>query len=86
MKRMKRMNRKWSRPHRTDPGFPTPGGRMTVVYTNSLKLIQSTVWLQAKVKPNLFEGPSVFLARGAQGAIPLFPLPLAFFQISPIFQ
>ena len=23
---------------RTDPGFPTPGGRMTVVYTNSLKL------------------------------------------------
>ena len=22
---------------RTDPGFPTPGGRMTVVYTNSLK-------------------------------------------------
>ena len=23
---------------RTDPGFPTPGARMTVVYTNSLKL------------------------------------------------
>ena len=23
---------------RTDPGFPTPGVRMTVVYTNSLKL------------------------------------------------
>ena len=21
----------------TDPGFPTPGARMTVVYTNSLK-------------------------------------------------
>ena len=27
------------RPGRTDPGFPTPGGRMTVVYTNSLKLL-----------------------------------------------
>ena len=23
---------------RTDPGFPTPGARITVVYTNSLKL------------------------------------------------
>ena len=28
---------------RTDPGFPTPGARMTVVYTNSLKLIQVRV-------------------------------------------
>ena len=26
------------RPGRTDPGFPTPGVRMTGVYTNSLKL------------------------------------------------
>ena len=25
------------RPGRTDPGYPTPGSRMTVVYTNSLK-------------------------------------------------
>ena len=24
---------------RTDPGFLTPGARMTVVYTNSLKLV-----------------------------------------------
>ena len=23
---------------RTDPGFPTPGGRMMVVYTNSLRI------------------------------------------------
>ena len=24
---------------RTDPGFPTPGARITVVYTNSLKIM-----------------------------------------------
>ena len=28
---------------RTDPGFPTPGARMTVVYTNSLKLYDNMI-------------------------------------------
>ena len=27
----------------TDPGFPTPGARMTVVYTNSLKLYKHEI-------------------------------------------
>ena len=39
----------------------------------------------SKDKPNFSEGPSVFLPRGAYGAIPLFPLPLVFLQISVIF-
>ena len=32
-----------SRP-RTDPGFPTPGSRMMVVYTNSLKLLHTIIY------------------------------------------
>merc|ERR1712177_35429 len=32
------IHRKRNIPCGTDPGFPTPGVRMTVVYTNSLKL------------------------------------------------
>ena len=31
--------RKRCQPPRTDPGYPTPGSRMTVVKTNSLKII-----------------------------------------------
>ena len=38
LKRLKRLKRKRNIRSRTDPGFPTPGARMTVVYTNSLKL------------------------------------------------
>ena len=38
IRRIHRIQRKWATAGRTDPGFPTPGGRMTVVYTNSLKL------------------------------------------------
>ena len=34
LKRIPRKRNIWCR---TDPGFPTPGVRMTVVYTNSLK-------------------------------------------------
>ena len=34
---LKRLKRKRNIRSRTDPGFPTPGARMTVVYTNSLK-------------------------------------------------
>ena len=34
-----RIRRKRNIRSRTDPGFPTPGARMTVVYTNSLKLV-----------------------------------------------
>ena len=43
-----------------------------------------TVRPLSKDKPNFSEGPSVFLPRGAYGAIPLFPLPLVFLPISPI--
>ena len=35
--RIQRIQRKRNIRSRTDPGFPTPGARMTVVYTNSLK-------------------------------------------------
>ena len=38
MTRMKRIHRKRNIRCRTDPAFPTPGVRITVVYTNSLKL------------------------------------------------
>ena len=37
MNRMNRMKRKRIQLSRTDPRYPTPGGRMTVVNTNSLK-------------------------------------------------
>ena len=33
-----RIRRKRNIRSRTDPGFPTPGARIMVVYTNSLKL------------------------------------------------
>ena len=36
---LKRIRRKRNIRSRTDPGFPTPGVRMTVVYTNSLKTL-----------------------------------------------
>ena len=36
--RIQRIHRKRNIRSRTDPGFPTPGARITVVYTNSLKL------------------------------------------------
>ena len=36
--RIQRIHRKRNIRCGTDPGFPTPGGRITVVYTNSLKL------------------------------------------------
>ena len=36
--RIHRIHRKRNIRCGTDPGFPTPGVRMTVVYTNSLKL------------------------------------------------
>ena len=36
LRRIHRIRRKRIQPCRTDPGFPTPGGRMTVVYPNSL--------------------------------------------------
>ena len=39
LKRLNRLKRKCNIRSRTDPGFPTPGARMTVVYTNSLKLL-----------------------------------------------
>ena len=42
LKRIYRLKRKRNIRSRTDPGFPTPGARMTVVYTNSLKLINRT--------------------------------------------
>ena len=47
LKRIHRIHRKRNTPCRTDPGFPTPGGRMTVVYTNSLKQILqvSAIWV-----------------------------------------
>ena len=35
--RIRRIHRKRNMAGRTDPGFPTPGAKMTVVYTNSLK-------------------------------------------------
>ena len=38
LQRIQRIQRKRNMPGRTDPGFPTPGAKMTVVYTNSLKL------------------------------------------------
>ena len=38
LNRLNRLKRKRNIRSRTDPGFPTPGARMTVVYTNSLKL------------------------------------------------
>ena len=38
LRRLNRIHRKRNIRSRTDPGFPTPGARMTVVYTNSLKL------------------------------------------------
>ena len=37
IQRIQRIQRKRDTASRTDPGFPTPGSRMTVVYTNSLK-------------------------------------------------
>ena len=37
--RIQRIQRKRNIRSRTDPGFPTPGARITVVYTNSLKLL-----------------------------------------------
>ena len=37
IQRIQRIHRKRAQPSRTDPRFPTPGARMTVVYTNSLK-------------------------------------------------
>ena len=37
IQRIHRIHRKRNMPGRTDPGFPTPGAKMTVVYTNSLK-------------------------------------------------
>ena len=40
IQRIQRIQLKCNTAGRTDPGFPTPGGRMTVVYTNSLKLGQ----------------------------------------------
>ena len=36
--RIHRIQRKRAQLSRTDPRFPTPGARMTVVYPNSLKL------------------------------------------------
>ena len=39
IQRIQLIYRKCSTAGRTDPGFPTPGSRMTVVYTNSLKLV-----------------------------------------------
>ena len=36
--RIQRIHRKRNIRSRTDPGFPAPGARITVVYTNSLKL------------------------------------------------
>ena len=39
LKRIYRIQRKRNILGRTDPGFPTPGVRITVVYTNSFKLI-----------------------------------------------
>ena len=45
IQRIRRKCNIWSR---TDPGFPTPGARMTVVYTNSLKL-----WLLGWTAKNL---------------------------------
>ena len=38
LQRIQRIQRKRIQACRTDPRFPTPGGRMTVIYTNSLKL------------------------------------------------
>ena len=35
--------------------------------------VKGTVWLQAKVEPNFFKGPSVFLARGPRGRLPISP-------------
>ena len=38
LQRIQRIHRKRNIRSRTDPGFPAPGARITVVYTNSLKL------------------------------------------------
>ena len=38
LKWIQRIQRKRNISGRTDPGFPTPGAKMTVVYTNSLKI------------------------------------------------
>ena len=40
--RIHRIHRKRNIRCGTDPGFPTPGVRMTVVYTNSLKLFATS--------------------------------------------
>ena len=48
IQRIQRIHRKRNIRCETDPGFPTPGLRMTVVYTNSLKLrlcLASRHWL-----------------------------------------
>ena len=37
IQRIQRIQRKRNQRCGTDPGFPTPGARMTVVYTNFLK-------------------------------------------------
>ena len=39
IQRIFRIHRKRNISGRTDPGFPTPGAKMTVVFTNSLKLL-----------------------------------------------
>ena len=44
LRRIRRIQRKRNMRCGTDPGFPTPGARMTVVYTNSFKL-----WAQAEI-------------------------------------
>ena len=48
IQQIQRIHRKRDTASRTDPGFPTPGSRMTVVYTNSLKLVLSAVSTENK--------------------------------------
>ena len=57
---------------RTDPGFPTPGVRMTVVYTNSLKL----------AKPHMREIISDVVVRGfaADSTWSSHPRPVEYYQ------
>ena len=51
------IHRKRNIQSRTDPGFPTPGARMTVVYTNSLKLSVTTLY-----KANYGQGAKVTMS------------------------
>ena len=65
----------------TDPGFPTPGVRMTVVYTNSLKLEEGVLFVQPDASsehPGRFGLSHINLHRGrgpeAEGSLEEVPV------------